>query len=70
MVRQLQSQDLHAIEGQLHPDNPQRVIHTASNLLRSSTQFDGVVMTPRSGVTFKHIEFLKLSEKRICDRGR
>jgi heat-inducible transcriptional repressor len=33
VVRQLESQDLHAIEGQLHPDNPQRVIQTASNLL-------------------------------------
>ena len=37
VVRQLQSQDLHAIEGQLHPDNPQRVIHTASNLLSQLT---------------------------------
>jgi heat-inducible transcriptional repressor len=65
VVRQLQSQDLHAIEGQLHPDNPQRVIHTASNLLSQLTEFAGVVMTPRRVVTFKHIEFLKLSEKRI-----
>ena len=47
VVGQLQSQDLHAIEGQLHPDNPQRVIHTASQLLSQLTQFAGVVMTPR-----------------------
>ena len=65
VVRQLQSHDLHAIEGQLHPDNPQRVIQAASQLLSQLTQFAGVVMTPRRGVTFKHIEFLKLSEKRI-----
>jgi heat-inducible transcriptional repressor len=65
VVRELQSHDLHAIEDQLHPDNPQRVIQTASNLLSQLTQFAGVVMTPRRGVTFKHIEFLKLSEKRI-----
>ena len=47
--RQLESQDLHAIEDQLHPDNPQRVIHTASSLLSQLTQFAGVVMTPRRG---------------------
>jgi heat-inducible transcriptional repressor len=65
VVAQLQSQDLHTIEENLHPDNPQRVIHNASNLLSQLTQFAGVVMTPRRAVTFKHIEFLKLSEKRI-----
>jgi heat-inducible transcriptional repressor len=65
VVTQLQSQDLHTIEDNLHPDNPQRLIHNASNLLSQLTQFAGVVMTPRRAVTFKHIEFLKLSEKRI-----
>jgi heat-inducible transcriptional repressor len=65
VVTQLQSQDLHTIEDHLHPDNPQRLIHNASNLLSQLTQFAGVVMTPRRAVTFKHIEFLKLSEKRI-----
>src|SRR5213075_3355286 len=54
------------LEGELHPDNPQRVIHAASQLLSQLTQFAGVVMTPRRhAVTFKHIEFLRLSEKRI-----
>jgi heat-inducible transcriptional repressor len=65
VVRELESGDLHQLEGHLHPDNPQRVIHSASHLLSQLTQFAGVVMTPRRTVTFKHIEFLKLSEKRI-----
>ena len=65
VVKQIESQDLHQIEGNLHRDNPQRVIHSASNLLSQLTQFAGVVMTPRRAVTFKHLEFLKLSEKRI-----
>ena len=65
VVRELQSQDLHKIEEHLLPDNPQRVIQTASSLLSQLTQFAGVVMTPRRVVTFKHIEFLRLSEKRI-----
>jgi heat-inducible transcriptional repressor len=54
------------MEGELHPDNPQRVIQAASHLLSQLTQFAGVVMTPRRrSATFRHIEFLKLSEKRI-----
>jgi len=65
IVKQLQSGDLREIEDQIHPDNPQRVIQSASQLLSHLTQFAGVVMTPRRAVTFKHLEFLKLSEKRI-----
>jgi len=66
VIKQLESGELHQLEGQLHPDNPQRVIQQASQLLSHLTQFAGVVMTPRRrAVTFRHIEFLKLSEKRI-----
>jgi len=65
VVKQLESGDLHRIEDQIHPDNPQRVIQSASQLLSQITQFAGVVMTPRRAVTFKHLEFLKLSERRI-----
>ncbi len=54
------------MESELHPDNPQRVATAASQLLSQLTQFAGVVMTPRRrAVTFRHIEFLKLSEKKI-----
>ena len=65
IVKQIQSGDLREIEDQIHPDNPQRVIQSASQLLSHLTQFAGVVMTPRRALTFKHLEFLKLSEKRI-----
>ena len=66
VVKQLESQKLRELEGQLQPDNPQRVIHNASHLLSELTQFAGVVMTPRRrAVTFRHIEFLRLSEKRV-----
>jgi heat-inducible transcriptional repressor len=65
VVKPLESNDLQHIEDNLHPDNPQRVIQSASQLLSQLTQFAGVVMTPRRTLTFKHVEFLKLSEKRI-----
>ena len=66
VTKPLQSSELHQLEDQLHPDNPQRVIQAASQLLSQLTQFAGVVMTPRRrAVSFRHIEFLKLSEKRV-----
>lgn len=66
VVKQLGSGELHQLEDQLHPDNPQRVIQAASQLLSQLTSFAGVVMTPRRrALTFRQIEFLRLSEKRI-----
>ncbi len=66
VVKALASGELHHLEDQLHPDNPQRVIHAASQLLSQLTQFAGIVMTPRRrAITFRQIEFLRLSEKRV-----
>src|SRR5438105_9510795 len=66
VMKPLESDALHRLEGELHPDNPQRVIQAASHLLSQLTQFAGVVMTPRRrAMTFRHIEFLRLSEKRV-----
>jgi len=66
VVKQLASGELHRLEDQLHRDNPQRVIHAASQLLSQLSQFAGIVMTPRRHVmTFRQIEFLRLSEKRV-----
>lgn len=66
VIKQLDSGELHQLEDQLHPDNPQRAIKAASQLLSQLTSFAGVVMTPRRrALTFRHIEFLRLSEKRV-----
>ena len=49
----------------LAPDQPQKVISNAANLLSSMSQFVGVVLAPRRTSVFRHIEFLRLSEKRL-----
>ena len=49
----------------LPPDQPQKVIANAAQMLSSLSQFVGVVMSPRHSSVFRHIEFLRLSEKRI-----
>ena len=49
----------------LAADQPQKVISNAANLLSSLSQFVGVVIAPKRTSVFRHIEFLRLSEKRI-----
>lgn len=49
----------------LAPDQPQKVISNAANLLSSLSQFVGVVVAPRRSSTFRHIEFLRLSDRRL-----
>ncbi len=49
----------------LAPDQPQKVLSNAANLLSSLSQFVGVVVAPRRSSVFRHIEFLRLSERRM-----
>jgi heat-inducible transcriptional repressor len=66
VVKQLGSGEIHQLEDHLPPDNPQRTIQAASQLLSQVTQFAGIVMTPRRrAISFRHIEFLKLAEKKL-----
>ena len=57
--------DMAAASGQLHPDQPQRVIAQAASLLSSLSSFVGVVTAPRKASVFHHIEFLRLGDKRV-----
>jgi heat-inducible transcriptional repressor len=52
-------------EHSLAYDQPQKVISNAANLLSSLSQFVGVVVAPRRTTVFRHIEFLRLSERRL-----
>jgi heat-inducible transcriptional repressor len=66
VIKPIDSGALHQLEDHLQPDNPQRAIQSASQLLSQLTHFAGVVMTPRRrALAFRHIEFLRLSEKRV-----
>ena len=65
-VRPLDQMEINQLEGQLQPDNTQKLVLQASHLLFDLTRFAGVVMTPkRRSAAFRHIEFLRLAEKRI-----
>ena len=49
----------------LAPDQPQKVISNAANLLSNLSQFVGIVIAPRRSSVFHHMEFLRLSERRL-----
>ncbi|HEY6133143.1 MAG TPA: heat-inducible transcriptional repressor HrcA [Rubrivivax sp.] len=59
------SADMAAAREQLHPDQPQRVIAQAAQLLSSLSSFVGVVTAPRKASVFHHIEFMRLGERRV-----
>jgi heat-inducible transcriptional repressor len=50
---------------QLQPDQPQRVIAQAAQLLSNLSHFVGVVTAPKRVAVFRHIEFLRLGERRV-----
>jgi heat-inducible transcriptional repressor len=52
-------------EQTLQPDQPQRVIASAAHMLSSLSQFVGVVTSPRKASVFRHVEFLRLGDKRV-----
>lgn len=49
----------------LPADQPQKVIASAAQILSNLSQFVGVVVAPRRSSVFRHIEFLRLSERRF-----
>jgi len=64
-TEQAMAADVDAVREQLHPDQPQRVITQAAQLLSSLSQFVGVITTPRQSGVFRYIEFLRLGERRV-----
>ncbi len=63
----VQHLDEHAVDARLRlqPQQPQKMIANAAQMLSSLSRFAGVVMSPRRESVFQQIEFLRLSEKRI-----
>ena len=63
-VRPLEAEQTQLMEGQMLVAEPQRAIQTAAQLLSSLSSFAGVVLSPRRASTFRHVEFLRLSDRR------
>ena len=65
-VRPIEEVERHQLEEQLLPDDPHRVVTAASQILSELTHFAGVVVSPRRlGAVLRHVEFFRLSDKRV-----
>lgn len=66
VTKPLAEVEIHQLEDQLQPSQPQQLVNSAANMLSELTRFAGVVMlSKRQGASFRHLEFLRLSERRI-----
>ena len=66
VTKPLEDVEIHQLEDQLQPSQPQQLVNAAANMLSELTRFAGVVMlSKRQAATFRHLEFLRLSDRRI-----
>ena len=66
VMKPLEQNEIHRLEGELTADRPQQLVNAAAQLVSQLTQFAGVVVTPkRREASFRHLEFLRLSERRV-----
>jgi heat-inducible transcriptional repressor len=66
VVKPLEQVEINRLEGELTADGPQRLVNAAATLLSQLTHFAGVIVTPkRREPSFRHLEFLRLSERRV-----
>ena len=61
----LTAKRVHLPDLTLSGDQPGKVIANAATMLSDLSQFVGVVMAPKRSSAFRHIEFLRLSERRL-----
>lgn len=64
-VQPLRPEDADEYKGQLKSGEPQRVLSNAAGLLSTLSHFAGIVKTPQRATTFRQLEFLRLSERKL-----
>jgi len=66
VTKPLDQVELHQLEDQLQSNQPRELVNSAAQMLSELTRFAGVVtLSKRQGATFRHLEFLRLSDRRI-----
>jgi len=65
VVQPLEQREIDRLEGELVADRPRELVSTAAQMLSQLTQFAGVVVTPQREQGWRHLEFLRLSDRRV-----
>ncbi len=65
-VKPLEQLELNQLQNTLSPDDPTRLVNTASQLLSELTSFAGIVAIPKTrGAMFRQLEFMRLASNRL-----
>jgi len=64
-VQPVRTEDADEYKVQLSAGEPQKLLNSAAGLLSTLSNFAGVVKAPERASTFKQLEFLRLSERRL-----
>jgi heat-inducible transcriptional repressor len=66
VVKPLEEGEIDELQGHFQADRPHVLVNAAAQMLSQLTHFAGVVATPRRReASFRHIEFLRLSDHRV-----
>jgi heat-inducible transcriptional repressor len=66
VVKPLEQKEIHRLQDELSAERPTELVSAAANVLSQLTHFAGLVLTPRRReAAFRHLEFLRLSERRV-----
>ena len=66
VVKPLEEGEIDELQGHFQADRPQILLNAAAQMLSQLTHFAGIVATPRRReASFRHIEFLRLSDRRV-----
>jgi heat-inducible transcriptional repressor len=65
VVKPLEPVEINRLEGEFGGARPQSLVTSAANLMSQLTHFAGVVLMPRREGGFRHLEFLRLSDRRV-----
>ena len=65
VVKPLEDTEISELQGQLQADRPQLLVSAAAQMLSQLTHFAGVVSTARRDASFRHLEFMRLSDRRV-----
>jgi heat-inducible transcriptional repressor len=66
VIKPLDEGEISELQGHLQADRPQLLVGAAAQMLSQLTHFAGVVAIPRRReASFRHIEFLRLSDRRV-----
>ncbi|MGB7301648.1 MAG: heat-inducible transcriptional repressor HrcA [Burkholderiaceae bacterium] len=64
-VQPVRLEDADQYKGKLNTGEPQKLLSSAAGLLSTLSHFAGIVKTPQRATSFKQIEFLRLSDRRL-----